>query len=126
MTKTIISTDTAPAAIGPYSQAVKAGGLLFLSGQLPINPVTGVMAKGIDEQTRQAIKNVEALLLFAGLTLGHVVKNSVFLSDLGNFSAMNEVYREFFPEAPPARSCFQVAGIPLGALVEIEAVAVAD
>ncbi|TFG46391.1 MAG: RidA family protein, partial [Dehalococcoidia bacterium] len=113
-------------AIGPYSQAIKAGGFLFLSGQLPINPVTGVMAKGIVEQTRQAIKNVEALLLSAGLTLGHVVKNSVFLSDLGNFSAMNEVYREFFPEAPPARSCFQVAGIPLGALVEIEAVAVAD
>jgi 2-iminobutanoate/2-iminopropanoate deaminase len=124
MPKTVVSTDAAPAAVGPYSQAVRAGGFLFLSGQLPIQPVNGIMPEDIAGQTRQAILNIQAILESQGLSLREVVKNSVFLSDLANFNAMNDVYREFFGEAPPARSCFQVAGIPRGALVEIEAVAV--
>lgn len=122
--QTIISTPNAPGAIGPYSQAVKAGGLLFLSGQLGIDPVTGAMADGVCAQTRQALINAQQILAAAGRSMANVVKATVFLADIGDFSAMNEVYATFFPAGScPARSAFQVAALPKGALVEIELVA---
>ncbi len=123
--KEIISTDLAPKAIGPYSQAIKANGFVFTSGQLPIDPTTGVFVEGgIAEQTTQVLKNVQAVLKAAGSDMNHAVKATVFLSDIANFKAFNEVYASFFPENPPARSAFQVAALPLNALVEIEMIAV--
>jgi len=122
--KTIIQTDKAPAAIGPYSQGVEAGGLVITSGQLPIDPVAGKFPEGIEAQTRQSLTNCAAVLAAAGLGLGHVVKTTVFLSDMNNFAAMNGVYAEFFPSACPARSAVEVARLPKDALVEIECIAV--
>jgi len=120
-----ISTEKAPAAIGPYSQAIDSGaGLIFLSGQLPIDPATGAFPEGgIQAQTRQSILNAEAILRAAGLTLSHVVKTTVFLADMCDFAAMNEVYARFFQPPFPARSAVAVKTLPKGALVEIECIA---
>ena len=120
-----ISTDKAPAAIGPYSQAIDSGtGLVFLSGQLPIDPSTGAFPEGgIQAQTRQSILNAEAILQAAGLSLSHVVKTTVFLADMGDFGAMNEVYAQFFTSPFPARSAVAVKTLPKGAMVEIECIA---
>jgi 2-iminobutanoate/2-iminopropanoate deaminase len=120
----IISTDKAPAAIGPYSQAVKAGNLLFVAGQIGMDPATGQLREGIEAQTRQALLNLKAILEAAGASLEQVVRVGVFLQDLKDFQAMNAVYAEFFPQSPPARTTVQVAALPRGALVEIDAIAV--
>ena len=120
----IIHTPNAPAAIGPYSQAVKAGNMLFVSGQIPIDPATGAFAgEDIVTQTRQSLTNVKNILEAAGYTLTDVVKTTVLLSDIADFAAMNAVYAEFFTENCPARACFAVRDLPKGALVEIEAIA---
>ena len=119
-----ISTKNAPAAIGPYSQAIEAGGMVFASGQLPINPSTGTFPEGgIKEQTRQSILNAQAILESAGCSLSNVVKTTVLLADIADFAAMNEVYASFFSEPFPARSAFAVRDLPKGALVEIEMIA---
>ncbi|MDY4554892.1 MAG: RidA family protein [Prevotella sp.] len=119
-----ISTNNAPAALGPYSQAIEAGGLVFASGQLPINPSTGAFPEGgIKEQTRQSILNAQAILESAGCSLSNVVKTTVLLADISDFAAMNEVYASFFSEPFPARSAFAVRDLPKGALVEIEMIA---
>lgn len=120
-----IQTQNAPAAIGPYSQAIQAGGTIYVSGQLPINPATGEFAGAdIRAQARQSLENIKAILAAAGADMAHVVKTTVLLQDMADFSAMNEVYAEYFSEPYPARAAFQVAKLPKGALVEIEAVAV--
>ena len=119
-----ISTDKAPAAIGPYSQALDTGNMLFISGQIPIDPATGVMPESVTDQAKQVLTNITNILAEAGLTMANVVKTSVFLSDLNDFAAVNEVYASFFAEPYPARSCVQVAAIPKGAKVEIETIAV--
>ncbi len=120
----VISTQKAPAAIGPYSQAIKVGNLLFTSGQIPINPATGTIVEGgIKEQTRQSLTNIKAILEEAGLTLSDVVKTTVFLADMNDFADMNGVYAEFFSEPYPARSAVAVKTLPKGASVEIEVVA---
>jgi 2-iminobutanoate/2-iminopropanoate deaminase len=125
MNREIIATDKAPAAIGPYSQAVRVGSFVFTAGQVPLDPSTGQMAEGgIEAQTRQALTNLSAVLEAAGTSTTHVLKTTVFLADMGEFKAMNGVYAEFFPNAPPARSAIQAAALPLGARVEIEAVAI--
>ncbi|MBQ0095719.1 MAG: RidA family protein [Bacteroidaceae bacterium] len=121
--KKTVSTPNAPAAIGPYSQAVELNGTVYVSGQLPINPATGTMPDGIEAQTRQSLENIGAILKEAGLGFNDIVKTTVFMADLSMFGAMNAVYAEFFPESKPARACFQVAALPKAALVEIEAVA---
>jgi len=121
--KKIIATEKAPAAIGPYSQAVELNGTVFVSGQIPVDPATGNMPAGIEAQTRQVLNNVSAILEADGLTLAHVVKTQVLLSDMNNFSAMNAVYAEFFKSDKPARVCCQVAALPKGALVEIDVIA---
>lgn len=119
-----ISTSKAPAAIGPYSQAIEAGGMVFASGQLPIDPATGAFPEGgIKEQTRQSILNAKAILEQAGCSLANVVKTTVLLADIADFAAMNEVYASFFSEPFPARSAFAVRDLPKGALVEIEMIA---
>ena len=120
----VIHTPSAPAAIGPYSQAVQAGNLLFVSGQLPVDPATGEFAgQDIESQTRQSLTNVTKILEAAGYTCADVVKTTVLLADMGDFAAMNAVYGEFFRENCPSRACFAVKALPKGALVEIEAVA---
>ena len=120
----IIHTEKAPAAIGPYSQAVKAGNLLFVSGQIPIDPATGAFAgEDIVSQTRQSLTNVQAILEEAGYSLSDVVKATVLLADMADFAAMNAVYAEFFTENCPARAAFAVKDLPKGAKVEIEVIA---
>ena len=122
--KSIISTSQAPAAIGPYAQAVEANGLVITSGQLPIDPATGAFPEGIQAQTRQSLTNVKAILTQAGTDMDHVLKTTVFLSDMNNFAAMNEVYATFFTEGSyPSRSAVEVARLPKDALVEIEVIA---
>ena len=122
--KQVISTHQAPAAIGPYSQAIRVGNLLYTSGQIPINPATGNFVDGsIKEQTRQSLTNIKAILEEAGLTMAHVVKTTVFMADMNDFANMNAVYAEFFTEPYPARSAVAVKTLPKGALVEIEVVA---
>ena len=124
MMKKVISTTKAPAAIGPYSQAIQVGNLVYTSGQIPIDPATGVFVEGgIREQTRQSLLNVKAILEEAGLTMSDVVKTTVFLADMNDFADMNAVYAEFFEEPYPARSAVAVKMLPKGALVEIEVVA---
>lgn len=119
-----IKTDKAPAAIGPYSQAIRTGGLLFCSGQIPLDPATGKMvAGGIEAQTERVLKNLEAVLSAGGASLASVVKTTVYLADLADFPAMNAVYGRFFPQDPPARATIQAAKLPAGAMVEIDAVA---
>ena len=120
-----INTEKAPKAIGPYSQAIEAGGMVFASGQLPINPTTGEFAVGgVKEQTRQSLTNACHILEAAGTDLAHVVKTTVFLADMADFGAMNEVYSEFFSQPFPARSAVAVKTLPKGALVEVECIAV--
>ena len=120
----VINTIKAPAAIGPYSQAIQVGNLVYTSGQIPINPVTGVFVEGgIKEQTRQSLQNVKAILEEAGLTMSNVVKTTVFMADMNDFADMNAVYAEFFAEPYPARSAVAVKTLPKDALVEIEVVA---
>ena len=115
-------TNAAPAAIGPYSQAIGAGGFVFVSGQLPLDPATGAFAGAdITSQTHQSLKNIRAILQAAGLTMDNVVKANVYLKDIGDFAAMNAVYAEYFPDDKPARVCYQVAALPRDARVEIDA-----
>lgn len=122
--KKVISTTKAPAAIGPYSQAIQVGNLVYTSGQIPIDPATGCFAEGgIKEQTRQSLLNVKAILAEAGLMMNDVVKTTVFMADMSDFADMNAVYDEFFSEPFPARSAVAVKTLPKGALVEIEVVA---
>lgn len=121
--KTVIATDKAPAAIGPYSQGIRAGALVFTSGQLPIDPATGAFPDTIEAQTKQSLENCKAILTAAGLTMENVVKTTVFLKDMNDFAAMNGVYATFFPSNPPARSAVEVARLPKDARVEIECVA---
>jgi 2-iminobutanoate/2-iminopropanoate deaminase len=124
MTRNTVTTDDAPAAVGPYSQGIETDCFVFTAGQLGIVPATKEFAgSDIESQTRQALRNLEAVLKAAGSCLQHVVKTTVFLQDMGEFSRMNAVYADFFPEEPPARSAVQVAALPLGGRVEIEAVA---
>lgn len=118
-----LKTTNAPGAIGPYSQGVKTGNLLFVSGQLPLNPATGEMPADIKTQTAQSIKNVEAILKAAGASLDNVVKTTVLLADMSLFGDMNEVYAQFFKEVYPARACFAVKELPKKALIEIEVIA---
>jgi 2-iminobutanoate/2-iminopropanoate deaminase len=123
--KEIIATDQAPRAIGPYSQAIRSGNLVFASGQIPIDPATGeFVSGGIAEQTEQVMRNISAVLEAAGTGLDQIVKTTVFLADMGDFAAMNEVYGRYFSENPPARATVQAARLPRDAKVEIEAVAV--
>ncbi len=122
--KEIISTSKAPSAIGPYSQAVKVGNLIFISGQIPIDPSSGNMVNGdIKEQTKRVLENIKGILESVGASLANVVKTTVFMIDLSEFSLMNEVYKDYFPEKPPARSTIQVSALPRGAKIEIEAIA---
>ena len=120
----IIATEEAPGAVGPYSQGIAADGFVFTAGQVPINPASGkVEATTIEDQTRQVLTNVDAVLRAAGSSLDRVVKMTVFMTDLADFQAMNGVYAEFFPSSPPARSAVQVVALPLGVQIEMEAVA---
>ncbi|MFK4765059.1 RidA family protein [Desulfobaculum sp. SPO524] len=121
--KTVLNTDAAPAAIGPYSQAVIKDGTLYVSGQLPVDPATGELVEGIEAQTRQSLENVKAILNEAGATCDNVCRVGVFLQDLKDFGTMNDIYAEYFTGGYPARSCVQVAALPKGALVEIEVIA---
>lgn len=124
--KTVISTDAAPAAIGPYSQAVVAQGFVFCSGQIPLSPETGFLvgAGDVAEQTEQVMKNLEAVLQKAGCGFEHVVRCTIYLANLGDFSTVNAVYGRYFQSEPPARVTIQAAGLPKGALVEIDAIAI--
>lgn len=123
--KKIIRTDKAPKAIGPYSQAVQAGNTLYISGQIPIDPASGkIVEGGIKEQTEQVMKNINAILDEAGFTFSDVVKSTCLLSSIANFAEMNEIYGKYYSENPPARAAFAVKDLPLGALVEIETIAV--
>ncbi|MEI8333408.1 MAG: RidA family protein [Chloroflexota bacterium] len=124
MSREAIATSGAPGAIGPYSQAIAAGGLLFCSGQLGLEPATGELADGVEAQAERALRNIMAVLDAAGLGPGDVAKTTVFLADMADFAAVNAVYARFFPDPPPARSTVQVAALPKGGRVEIEAVAV--
>lgn len=125
--KQIVQTEKAPAAIGPYSQAVKANGLVFLSGQIALDPVTMDLAgNDVTEQTEQALRNLEQVLTAAGASLDQVVKTTVFLADMSDFAAMNEVYGKFFTQSKPARSTIQAAGLPMNVRVEIDAIALAE
>ena len=123
MNKKIISTDKAPAAIGPYSQAVEAGGFVFASGQIPIDPATGNIPEGIEAQARQALTNVKNLIEAAGLTLEAVVKTSVFIRNMDDFAKVNEIYAQFFTDRYPARSCVEVSKLPKDVLIEVEVIA---
>ena len=123
--KKIINTPKAPKALGPYSQAVEVNGTLYISGQVPLNPVVGeIVEGGIKEQTFQVMKNIEAILREAGYSFADVVKSTCLLSDMANFKAMNEVYGEFYAKNPPARAAFAVKELPLGVMIEIETIAV--
>ncbi len=123
--KKVISTSNAPGAIGPYSQAIEANGMLFISGQIPIDPATGkLVEEDITVQTEQVMKNIGAILEAAGYTFENVVKSTCLLSDMSNFAAMNAVYGKYYQNSPPARAAFAVKGLPLNALIEIETIAV--
>ena len=124
MDKIIISTKQAPAAIGPYSQAIRVGNLVFLSGQLGLDPETGALKDNVADQTRQALDNIGAILAAVGLNYSHVVKTTVFLKDLDDFNLVNEIYGNIFKDGAPARSCVEVSRLPKKALVEIECIAV--
>jgi 2-iminobutanoate/2-iminopropanoate deaminase len=122
--KKIINTPDAPKAVGPYSQAVEANGMLFISGQIPIDPAIGkIVEGGIKEQTEQVMKNIGVILQTAGYTYADVVKSTCLLNDMDNFASMNEVYARYYPENPPARAAYGVVRLPLGALIEIETIA---
>ncbi len=121
-----ISTPHAPAAIGPYSQALRSGNMVFVSGQIPVDPATGTMADTVEAQAKQAMTNLKNVLMAAGLRMDQIIKTTVFLADLKDFPTVNAVYESFFHAPYPARSCVQVAGIPKGALVEIECIAIEE
>lgn len=123
MARENIHTDNAPKAVGPYVQAVKAGGVIYCSGQLGLNPADGKLAEGVEAQAHQSLKNLGAVLKEAGSDYSKVLKTSIFLADINDFTVVNEVYRSYFDGAFPARSCVQVAKLPLGGLVEIECIA---
>ena len=123
MKKEVINTKNAPGAIGPYSQVVIVGDFVYTSGQIPINPATGVMETDIKNATKQSMENVKAILEAAGTSLEKVIKTSIFLKDLNDFAVVNEIYGTYFSENPPARSCVQVAKLPKDAVIEIEAIA---
>ena len=122
--KQVISTSNAPAAIGPYSQAIEVNGMVYTSGQIPVNPATGEIADSIEGQARQVMENVKNLLEAAGTSMGNVVKTTVFIKDMYDFGKINEIYAEYFEGACPARSCVEVARLPKDVLMEMEAVAV--
>ena len=124
MKREVIHTNNAPGAIGPYSQGIIVGDFVYTSGQIPINPATGVMESDIKLATKQSMENIKAILEEAGTSLENVVKTSIFLKDLNDFAADNEVYGTYFTENPPARSCVQVAKLPKDAVIEIEAIAI--
>ena len=122
--KTVIQTKYAPAAVGPYSQAIDVGEFVFCSGQIPLVPETGLMVEGgIEEQTRQMFANIKAVLAEAGLGFENIIKTTVFMTDLGQFAVFNGIYAEYFPDNPPARSCVEVSALPKGAMVECEVIA---
>jgi 2-iminobutanoate/2-iminopropanoate deaminase len=123
MTRQAISTGGAPGAIGPYSQAIRSGDMVFCSGQLGIEPVSGELVEGVEAQAERALRNLQSVLDAAGLGFDDVVKTTIFLADIGDFAAVNAVYARFMPDPPPARSTVQVAALPKGGLVEIEAIA---
>ena len=122
--KRVIHTENAPKAIGPYSQAIEANGMLFISGQIPVNPATGTVPEGITAQTEQVLKNVEAILKEAGYGFENVIKTTCLLSDIANFKPMNEVYAKYYTKDCPARAAFAVKDLPMGVLVEIETIAI--
>lgn len=124
MSKTVISTQNAPAAIGPYSQAINANGFVFASGQIPVDPATGVIPEGIEAQARQVMTNMKNLMEAAGTDLASVVKTSVFIKDMNDFAKVNAIYAEFFTSDCPARSCVEVSRLPKDVLIEMEAIAV--
>ena len=125
--RNVVSTTEAPGAVGPYSQGIATDGFVFTAGQIPVNPATSkIEAETIEDQTRQVLSNVDAVLRAAGSGLHRVIKMTVFMTDLGDFQAMNGVYAEFFPSDPPARSAVQVVALPLGVQIEMEAVALTD
>ena len=126
MNKQIVNTQNAPAAIGPYSQGIKVGNLIFTSGQLPLNPQSGELVADIEGATKQSLDNVKAILESEGASMDKVVKTVVFLRDMNDFAAMNAVYATYFPSNPPARSAVQVARLPKDAILEIEAIALAE
>lgn len=123
MNKKIIATDKAPAAIGPYSQAIEAGGFVFASGQIPVDPATGNIPEGIEAQAKQALTNVKNLMEASGLSMENIVKTSVFIKDMNDFAKVNEVYATFFDNDFPARSCVEVARLPKDVLIEVEVIA---
>ena len=123
MSKKVIATEKAPGAIGPYSQAMRIGNMIFTSGQIPLNPATGEMVTEIAAATKQSLENVKAILEVEGATMDNVIKTTVFLSDMNNFVAMNEVYATYFPQNPPARSAVEVARLPKDAIVDIDVLA---
>lgn len=123
MTKKVIQTNNAPAAVGPYVQAVQVGDMLYASGQLGLVPATGELAEEIEGQTRQSLQNVDAILEAAGFTKADVIKTTIYLSDMGNFATVNEIYGDYFKENLPARSCVEVARLPKNGMVEIEVIA---
>ncbi|KSV57713.1 RidA family protein [Acetivibrio ethanolgignens] len=125
MTKSVVNATNAPAAVGPYVHAVKAGETLYTSGQLGLDPVSGEFPEGIEAQTEQSLKNLGAVLEAAGLSYANVVKTTVFLADMNDFAVVNSIYAKYFTGEAPARSCVQVAKLPKGGLVEIEAIAIA-
>ena len=123
--KTVISTANAPAAIGPYSQAVKANGFVFVSGQLPLDPCSGILSTAsVEEQTNLVMNNISAILKEAGSDMSKIVKTTIFVADLGNFAVINDAYGKFFEKNPPARACFQAAQLPKGVQLDIEVIAV--
>ena len=126
MSREVIHTDKAPAAVGPYSQAIKVGNLVYTAGQIGIDPPTGQMREGLEAQTQQVMANLEAILEAAGASFETVIKTTIFITDMANFGVINGIYGAFFKNAPPARSTVAVAQLPLGALVEIEAVALGE
>jgi len=123
MTRQAIQTNGAPAALGPYSQGIRSGDLVFCSGQVGLDPATGELADGVEAQAERALRNLQAVLDAAGLGLDDVVKTTIFLTDVGDFAPVNAVYAKFMPEPPPARSTVGIAALPKGALIEIEAIA---
>lgn len=123
MTRQAISTNSAPGAVGPYSQAIATGDLVFCSGQIGLDPTTGDLVEGLEAQVERALRNLQAVLDAAGSTMADVVKTTIFVADIGDFAAVNAIYATFMPDPPPARSTVQVAALPKGGLVEIEAIA---
>lgn len=122
--KKVVSTQNAPAAVGPYSQAIQAGSTLYVSGQIPVNPADGTIPQSIEEQTEQVFANISAILTEAGYSFDDVVKTTVLLDDIANFGAVNAIYAKYFTKDMPARACYQVAALPMGVKVEIESIAV--